>query len=313
MLAEVAVDDRVIRFAVDQSSRDPIADALASGDFPANAASDLWRHLVKPGWTVLDVGAHLGTYSLPAAAAGALVLAIEASPANAKLLELAVQRNSFENIEIVNAAAVARAGTVAFKALGPWGHVLFEGESEEDQTVSSVAAVALDDVLAERGRDHVDLVKIDVEGFELEALAGLERLLGREDAPPLLIEANGHMLNQYGSSPGDVLAALERHEYKCHQIDPGSERRLVPVRATDLQPECVTDYLAFKVTPAGLDPWWVDAPFDRAELIRRVLATCLDDNSSQREYGARLLAVSPAWLLQDESVQAVRSTLGDSR
>lgn len=110
------------------------------------------------------------------------------------------------------------------------------------------------------------------------------------------------MLHHFGHVPGDVLAVLEHHGYKCHQIDPGSARRLVPVDSADVQPECVTDYLAFKSVPQGLSPWWVDRPFDRAEVIRRVAATCRDEQQPHRDYGARLLATAPSWLLEDESI-----------
>jgi FkbM family methyltransferase len=305
LLVPVAVDDHVIEFAVERDSVDPIARMLAEGGFPGDSVNDLWRHLVKPDHKVVDVGAHLGTYSLPAAAVAAHVLAVEASPANAALLELAARRNSFVSLHVLRAAAAAQAGSVGFAGQGPYGHRTLAGEqgdSAEGRPGLEVTAVALDDAIRERGWNRVDLVKIDIEGSELEALAGLERLLVREDAPPLLIEVNGHMLHHYGHVPSDVLVVLERHGYKCHQIDPGPARRLVPVDSADIQPECVTDYLAFKTVPEELSPWWVDRPFERAELIRRVAATCRDEQRPHREYGGRLLATAPAWLSEDESI-----------
>jgi FkbM family methyltransferase len=311
----VEIDNHAIAFAVERDSRDPIAQAILEGSFAGDAPSDLWRHLIKSRHTVIDVGAHLGTYSLVAAAAAARVLAVEGSPTNAALLELAARRNSFTNLHVIQAVAAAQAGTVKFTALGPWGHVALTGASgHSGEGEPEVAAVALDDVIQARGWERVDLIKLDVEGFELEALAGLERTLGRDDAPPLLVEGNGHMLYQYGHIPGDMLAALERYGYKCHQIDLESVGRLVPVSSTDLQPECVADYFAFKTTPKELDPWWIDRPFERADVIRRVVATCQDENLPHREYGARLLASAPPWLLEDEAVKkALRALEADER
>jgi FkbM family methyltransferase len=312
LLVPVGVDDRVIEFAVDYGSSDPIARILAERRFPADAVNDLWRHLVQPQQNVVDVGAHLGTYSLPAAAIAAQVLAVEASPANAALLELAGKRNSFTNLHVVQAAAAAREGTVRFAGHGPYGHCALVGDlgdSKGGQSSLEVAAIALDDAIQAHGWEHVDLVKLDIEGSEPEAIAGLERLLARDDAPPILIEANGHMLHQYGYVPGDVLTALESYGYKCHHIDPGSAKRVVPVCASDVQPECVTDYIAFKTTPERLSPWWVDRPFERQEVIRRVVATCQDEQRPHREYGARLLAGAPVWLSEDESVIRVANAL----
>jgi FkbM family methyltransferase len=312
LLVPVIIDGRVIEFAVECDSADPIARMLAEGGFPGDSVNDLWRHLVQPDHKVIDVGAHLGTYSLPAAAAAAHVLAVEASPANAALLKLAARHNSFVNLHVLQAAAAAHAGSVGFAGQGPYGHRTLAGEqgdAPEGRHDLEVSAVALDDAIQARGWEHVDLIKLDIEGSELDALAGMERLLGREDAPPLLVEVNGHMLHLYGHVPRDVLAALECHGYKCHQIDSGPTRRLVPVCSTDVQPECVTDYLAFKEVPEGLSNWWVDRPFERAELIRRVAATCQDEQQPHREYGARLLATAPAWLSQDESLIGVGEAL----
>jgi 2-polyprenyl-3-methyl-5-hydroxy-6-metoxy-1,4-benzoquinol methylase len=99
-LVPISVDDHMIEFAVDQNSSDPIANALAEQSFPEDAVNKLWRHLVRARNNVLDVGAHLGMYALPAAAVGAYVIAVEASPTNAALLGLAAQRNSFTNLTI---------------------------------------------------------------------------------------------------------------------------------------------------------------------------------------------------------------------
>jgi FkbM family methyltransferase len=303
MFAPVEIDGRIVEFAVDPHSSDPIAQVLVAGSIPADPPSELWRHLVKPSWHVVDAGAHLGTYSLPAAAAGAQVLAVEASPTNAGLLRAAARRNSFANLHIIEAAAAARAGSVAFTSHGPWGHVAPGNDTPSGQTGLEVRTVVLEEAIHGCDWKQVDLIKIDVEGSELEALAGLAQILDRIDAPPVLVEANGHMLHAYEHTPGQLLTRLEQFGYKCHLIDPGTTRRLVPVDSADPQPECVADYLAFKTAPTGLGPWWIDDPFKRAEIVRRVVATCRDGESAHRQYGARLLASAPAWLLEDETIR----------
>jgi FkbM family methyltransferase len=305
----VDVDNGTIKFAVAPESSDPLAEALRNGEFPDDAVSALWRQLVGPACTVVDVGAHLGMYSLPAAASGARVLAIEASPLNAAMLSLAAKRNAFDNLDIIQAAAAAQAGTTAFTALGPWGHVALEGELPTADL--EVPTIALDDVLTERGWSRVDLLKIDVEGSEPEALSGMSQTLGDDAAPPILIESNGHMLSEYGYAPHDIIAMLERYDYQCHQIEQGPDRRLVPVDATDVQPECVVDYFAFKAPPDGLLPWRIVSPYDRSEIVKRLLATCRDDTLMHRRYGARVLeeARAPqsvsAWLLDEPGIKEV--------
>src|SRR5947209_2183069 len=65
---------------------DPLSQAYLQGGEPPNAALlRLMLALVRPGQTVLDLGAHIGTFTLTATAAGCRVVAIEASPGNARL------------------------------------------------------------------------------------------------------------------------------------------------------------------------------------------------------------------------------------
>jgi FkbM family methyltransferase len=300
----VSLGERIVKFAVDPGSTDPIAQMLSAGDFPRDAVNDLWRHLIGPDQLAVDVGAHLGAYCLPAAACGAQVLAVEASPINAGLLENSAKSNGFANLRIVHAVAAAGQGIAQFAELGPFGHVALAGERSVD-----VAAVAIDDLLGDGGYGDADVIKIDVEGFELDVLSGLATQLARSDAPVIFIEANGHMLHQYGHNPSEILALLERFGYRCHLIDPGEGKRLIPVAAVDVQPECVADYAAFKDIPQMLAPWWVDKPFERAEVIRRVVATCEHDEPPHRAYGRRLLSDStPAWLANDPAVKGVAET-----
>ncbi len=298
----MTVDGRPITFALDADSPDPIQRALAEGVFPGDVVNELWRHLTQPNHTVLDVGAHVGTYSLPAAATGARVLAVEPATTNADLLRRSAKLNGFQEMEVIQAVAAARAGTTRFAAFGPWGHVAPAGASGDQNAGVEVPAVALDDVIRAKDYGRISLVKIDVEGFELDALAGLRGLLIGDDAPPLLVESNGHMLHQYGHTPADLLVALEDQGYTCHRVESGVDRLLTPMRSSEIQPECVADYLAFKALPERIAPWQIGQPLSRAQVIDRVSLTCRDDQAAHREYGLRLLGSAPDWLLTNPAI-----------
>jgi FkbM family methyltransferase len=295
----VEVDEREMIFVVDQRAVDPIAHMLKEGHFPTDPSNELWRHLIRPASVVVDIGAHLGIYSLPAAAAKAtLVIAVEASAVNARLLEHAAEQNHFRNLRVVHAAASREAGVTQFAQLGPYGHVVLPGEAGLE-----VATVSLDEVLRENDYVDADLVKIDVEGSELNALSGLAGQLDRDNGPVVFVEANGHMLHQYGHLPQDVLMVLEAHGYQCYLIDSQTAKRIVPVSASDLQTECVADYVGFKTTPANLAPWRIDEPFERAEMVQRVCASCEHKDLPHREYARRLLSgPTPTWLSRDPRV-----------
>jgi FkbM family methyltransferase len=75
-----------------------------------------WRHRV-------DLGAHLGTFAIPAAQLGAQVVAVEGSPRNAAVLRAACEQNGLDNIEIVEAVVDSKIGEVEFVDLGPYGTI----------------------------------------------------------------------------------------------------------------------------------------------------------------------------------------------
>ena len=309
----VEVGEHTIYFAVpgEIDSSDPIAAALGDGCFPSDSVNHLWRELVGEESKVIDVGAHLGMYSLPAAALGADVIAVEASPRNATLLKLASERNSFTKLQVLRIVASAREGKVPFVALGPYGHVATASEASGDN-IRETPMRALDEVVSEHGWHRVDVVKIDVEGFELDVLEGMTSLLRREDAPPVLIEANGHMLRHYGAEPKDILARLEAKGYRCFLVDSATPGSLVPVSSNDLlQAECVADYLAYKSVPALGQSWMIREPFSRAEIVSRIIETTetYDAHRIHRSYGERVIDGAPQWLKEDDGIEALKQVL----
>lgn len=147
-------------------------------------------HALRPGDTFLDVGANVGAYSLLAAAAGAQVIAVEPAPAACRWLALNVRVNDLAaRVEIVPAALGRTAGSVRFTAgQDTLNHVATEGEAAEAVVVP---VVRLDDAIAARGGAVPRLVKIDVEGYETEVLAGAERTLASPDLLAVILELNG--------------------------------------------------------------------------------------------------------------------------
>jgi hypothetical protein len=117
--------------------------------------------------------------------------------------------------------------------------------------VVTVPAVRADDVLREHDWDRVDFVKLDVEGFEIPALHGLERTLRRKNAPIVHFESNTHTLAMYGKTDADLKGTLRRFGYTIYDVAPGSLRRV----DRDGQSEVVMDFLAAKRLPKELQTW----------------------------------------------------------
>src|SRR5262245_46201019 len=121
---EIAVDPEA---AVGRGGHppDPISQAYLTGRPNLNLTLlRLMLALLRPGGVLLDIGAHIGTFALAAAAQGCRVFAVEAGARNVGLLRESVRRNDWQGrVHVIHAAASDAAGELAFSPYGPWGHV----------------------------------------------------------------------------------------------------------------------------------------------------------------------------------------------
>jgi FkbM family methyltransferase len=261
----VAVDGLQFSVVVDPDVADPITLTLLQGSVLDPTLVRLMLDIVRPGDNVVDLGAHLGTFSLAASAAGCQVLAVEAAPTNAALLRTSALRNGFAGLRVVQAAVADVPGEVQFKAHGPWGQV---ATGTATAATVTVPAVTVGELVAECGFAPVRFVKIDVEGSELRTLRGMPGLLASVDAPAVLYESNAHTLAAHGTTPNELMAELEVFGYTSYVVEPG---RLVRTHSSELQTQTITDHLAVK-RPPELAGWTVERAFTPEERIARLVA-----------------------------------------
>lgn len=142
----------------------------------------------RKGMNFLDVGAHIGKYTLRAAlkvGEDGRVIAVEPDIDNFRLLLKNMEINGVTNCIPLNLAAYYTDAEInLFLGVTPAQHSVKEDFGRGSRRVQ---ARALDNVLAERGIEHVDLIKVDVEGAEYEVLKGLENTLINKN-PVLVIE-----------------------------------------------------------------------------------------------------------------------------
>ena len=148
----------------------------------------LFCSLIKPGCTVLDVGAHIGFYTLLAAKRGARVFSVEADPANAALLRHHVEINGFtDRVTIFEMAA-----TDCAKDVPLYRHAYNQGESNIIEKGSPAGRV-LGRTIDSLDLPPIDICKMDIEGAELMALQGMERTLQRSPNIKLMVEYARHL------------------------------------------------------------------------------------------------------------------------
>jgi FkbM family methyltransferase len=144
---------------------------------------------LKPGMTVIDIGANVGVYALPMAekvATDGRVIAYEPASEPRRLLEISRELNHAGNLEIVAAALSdgERRGHLAFGASSELNTLTASGPGED------VDIASLDQESRTRSWASIDFVKIDAEGEELRILAGGRDLFARH-SPLVLFELMG--------------------------------------------------------------------------------------------------------------------------
>ena len=282
-----------LRFSVvvDKNEADPLTQMFLRGEYPFSEIYELLTQIVSPPARVLDLGGHIGAFSLAAAAAGYEVVTVEASPRNAALLQASVEANHWENIRIINAGISDAPGTLTFVMDGPYGHVAtVEEKKGQSNRQVSVPAITVDQLIAELGWTTPHFIKMDIEGSEVAALKGMKDLLAEDLVPPIYYESNGHTLNLYDKTPQDLKAAVEAYGYKNYLVLP-NEFRLV--HATDVQGTTVVDNLAVKTVLPSIAAQVNNTPFTSDELAAQLLQ-CLRDNSVPLQmYALRTLATAP--------------------
>lgn len=148
----------------------------------------LLQTLVKPDMVAYDVGANAGFFTLALSrlvGAGGKVLAFEPQPGNAAKIVRHLQLNSVTNAVLVQAAVGRHAGLCAFDI----GKDDYQGRITGAESVLQVPVIGLDELLA-TGTPVPDLIKMDIEGGEFEALNGALNLL-RTHRPVLLLSVHG--------------------------------------------------------------------------------------------------------------------------
>jgi FkbM family methyltransferase len=181
--------------------------------------TELFRRVIEPGMTVLDIGAQFGYYSLLAAKQGAgKVYAFEPVPVNFELLQRNIHMNDFTDIiHPVQRAVGAKQGLVTmFVYEGSDSHSMYRHPLVSVREKISVECIPLDEFL---GLEAVDVIKMDIEGHEPYALQGMKQTIASSNKLILFAELAPEYLRRAGAEPKDYLAQLSTLGFETQFID----------------------------------------------------------------------------------------------
>jgi FkbM family methyltransferase len=196
------------------------------------------RFSSKEGDVVIDIGAHIGYYTLLSSmrvGTNGKVFAIEADPSNFEMLNHNIKLNNLTNITALNYAVYSKETKIKLYLPGKesgctiYNTVIVDRAKPEEKFVE-VNANTLDNLLSQQsGISHADInwIKIDVEGAEFEVLKGATNILSKSKDIGLLIEI--HSLPGGANFYVPIVEFLSSFNFKIEfeNIYEGGERHII--------------------------------------------------------------------------------------
>ena len=209
---------------------------LFRGDYEPHLTR-LWTRILAKNAVAIDVGANIGAHTLTMArcvGSGGRVLAFEPNPIVRQVLVRNLALNAITHVDVFDCALGSRRGALPlrvpkqdsaeFSNLGLASLVALETPHD----LVTVEVQKLDDVLASLTVTRVDVIKIDVQGYEMETLHGMRDCLTRH-RPVLVFEYDAWAWRQAKVEPRDAFDLLDSAGYDLFRLDgsgPTGERAL---------------------------------------------------------------------------------------
>ncbi len=218
------------------------------------------KMLCKRGDIVFDIGANVGSHALPMAShvgAEGKVYAFEPVPWAMNRMKRNLELNDFHNLVLEPIALSDKNEEVEMKfrasfKIGSKSGVGSEGKIDEswwnECEQVKVRMETLDSYVANHHIDRVDLIKLDVDGFEGKVLRGGRETLGRF-GPRIIMEVAPAWTEMRGDDIRDILQALEQLGYGFYRESDFEPIRNLPEMIAALPPEGGFNLLASVAAP----------------------------------------------------------------
>jgi FkbM family methyltransferase len=190
--------------------------------------------LVKTHDVVLDIGANVGFYSCLAARCGKPTVAFEPSSRNLKFLYKNLWENHCTDVEIFPLGLGRHCGLGRIYGFGGISSFVPDWAQARESESTLAPLTTLDTIAAGRFKDRKLLIKMDVEGFEMEVLAGAPETLDRHPKPTWLVEillSSAVIPGGISKTFAETFEVFWKHGYRSNKLD----SLLTPAEPADVQ------------------------------------------------------------------------------
>jgi FkbM family methyltransferase len=206
------------------------------GDYSGEAAiSNLIAANLRASDVFFDVGANVGFFTVMAARIvgdSGHVYAFEPLPRLARLLRKSAARNLLGNVTIIEAVVGKTQGRASVAAMtdSAYSHVMDGALAIDDSHGTwkpvSVESVTLDEYVGRVVRRVPRLIKMDIEGSEIEAIDGARSILSQADGPDVICEVGYPHLARFGHTPEELFGRFQAMGFVPLNPNTGREMRL---------------------------------------------------------------------------------------
>lgn len=206
---------------------------LSSSMMHEKTIVNLVKNEIKKGDVVIDIGAHIGYYTvLFAKLVGpeGKVFAFEASPTNFEILKKNISVNGYKNVILNNKAVSDKNGKLTLYITGRTSteNFLFKPENFTDsskikQTVE-IDSITLDDYFQDFNGE-INFLKMDISGAEPRVMKGMSSILNKNNSLKIQQEWWPNAIRTHGFEPDSHLKVLTEMGYKIYEID-GAKNKL---------------------------------------------------------------------------------------
>ena len=203
--------------------------------------TELLSKWIKESDYVLDLGANIGYFTLimsKLVGDSGKVFSFEPSMDNFEILKKNIKVNNCNNVIIENMAVGNKNGEIKlYLSDNQSMHTLYENTISTNRSVT-VPIIKLDDYYNKKSINKINVIKMDVEGAELDTLRGMSNILTENKDVVLFVEFNPESIKKAGMLPKDQLAFIDDLGFKIYVIYE-SAQKIKPMNVDQIIDSCV--------------------------------------------------------------------------
>ena len=184
--------------------------------------TEIVKKYVHEGDIVIDIGAHVGYYTLLMAqlvGENGKVYSFEPDPVNFQLLKKSVEINGFENVVLIQ-KAVSNITDKVKLFLGDDDSAInriYDAKLGDTKESIDVESITIDEYFKEND-ELINFIKIDSEGSEVKIVNGMKQFLSRNKELVMMTEFFPFLIKKSGDEPNQYLKSLEKSGFSLYNI-----------------------------------------------------------------------------------------------